>query len=68
MNAEILDMGIRRFLKEFGVTAQKAIEDAVLTGVRSGTLDGVGPIRARARLEIPELGTYFDIERTIPLE
>jgi hypothetical protein len=68
MNAEALDQGIRRFLKEFGITAQQAIEDAVEAAVRSGKLDGTGDIRARARLEIPELGTYFDIERSIPLE
>ena len=68
MNAEVLEQGIRRFLKEFGVTAHQAIEDAVEAAVRSGKLDGTGDIRARARLEIPELGTYFDIERSIPLE
>jgi hypothetical protein len=68
MNAEVLEHGIRRFLKEFGVTAQQAIEEAVEAAVRSGKLDGTGDIRARARLEIPELGTYFDIERSIPLE
>lgn len=68
MNAEVLDLGIRRFLKEFGVTAQQAIQDAVVAAMRSGALDGTGQIRARARLEIPELGTYFDIERSIPLE
>jgi hypothetical protein len=68
MNAEVLNDGIRRFLKEFGITANQAIEDAVEAAVRSGKLDGTGGIRARARLEVPELGTYFDIERTIPLE
>lgn len=68
MNAEVLNLGIRHFLKEFGVTAQQAIEDAVLSAVRSGKLDGTGNILARARLEIPELGTYFDIERNLPLE
>jgi hypothetical protein len=68
MNAEILEMAIRRFLKEFGVTAQQAIEEAVLSAVRSGKHDGTGQIRARARLEIPELDTFFDIERNLPLE
>lgn len=68
MNAEILDLGIRRFLKEFGVTSQQAIEDAVLAAIRSGKLDGTGQIIARARLELPALGTYLDVERTIPLE
>lgn len=68
MNAEVLGDGIRRFLKEFGINSHQAIEDAVEAAVRSGKLDGTGEIRARARLEIPELGTYFDIERSIPLE
>ena len=68
MNAEVLDDGIRRFLKEFGITSHQAIEAAVEAAVRSGKLDGTGGIRARARLEIPDLGTYVDIERTIPLE
>jgi hypothetical protein len=68
MDAEVLDLGIRRFLKEFGVTAQHAIEEAVVAGMRSGKLDGTGTVLARARLEVPELGTYLDIERTIPLE
>ena len=68
MDAEVLDLGIRRFLKEFGVTAQQAIEEAVLAGIRSGKLDGTETVLARARLEVPELGTFLDIERTIPLE
>lgn len=68
MNADVLDEGIRQFLKEFGATSHQAVEDAVLAAVRSGKLDGTGHILARARLEIPELGTYLDLERTIPLE
>ena len=55
MDAEVLDLGIRRFLKEFGVTAQQAIEEAVLAGLRSGKLDGTETVLARARLEVPEL-------------
>ena len=68
MNAEILNLGVRRFLKEFGVAAQREIEAAVEAAVRAGKLDGSGEIRARARLEIPELNTFFDIEHSIPLE
>jgi hypothetical protein len=68
MNEEVLNQGIRRFLKEFGIAAQGEIEDAVHAAIRAGKLDGSDSIRARARLELPELGTYFDIERVIPLE
>ena len=68
MDNEVFQLGIRRFLKEFGSTAQKAIEDAVAAGLRAGTVDGTTPVHARARLEIPSLGTFLDIERDLPLE
>ena len=68
MDNEAFQLGIRRFLKEFGITAQQAIEDAVAAGLRAGTIDGTRPIRARARLEIPSLGTFLDVERDLPLE
>lgn len=68
MEYDTFQMGIRRFLKEFGITAQKEIEDAVAAGIKAGTIDGTRPLHARARLEIPLLGTYLDIERDIPLE
>jgi hypothetical protein len=67
MDNDALQQGIRRFLKEFGITAQKAIEDAVAAGLRTGSLEG-DTVHARARLEIPALGTYLDIERDLPLE
>ena len=68
MDNEAFQHGIRRFLKEFGVTAQKEIEDAVAAGIRAGSIDPSSPIHARARLEIPSLGTFLDIERDLPLE
>ena len=68
MDNEALQLGIRRFLKEFGISAQKEIEDAVASGLRAGKLGGAGSVRARARLEIPSLGAYLDIERDLPLE
>lgn len=68
MDEDVFNLGIRRFLKEFGVTAQREIESAVLAAMDAGKLNGVPVIHARARLEIPAMATYFDIERDIPLE
>jgi hypothetical protein len=68
MDEDAFNLGIRRFLKEFGVTAQREIENAVQAAIQSGKLDGASEVHARARLEIPSLGTYFDIERDLPLE
>ncbi len=68
MDQEVLNLGIRRFLKEFGVTAQREIENAVQAALQSGKLEGTSVAHARARLEIPSLGTFFDIERDLPIE
>lgn len=68
MDEEVFNLGIRRFLKEFGVTAQREIENAVMAAINAGKLDPGSTVHARARLEIPALGTYFDIERDLPLE
>lgn len=68
MNDEALNLGIRKFLKEFGITAQREIERAVQAAVRGGTLPADGVIRARARLDLPELNTHFDLERQITVQ
>ncbi|MEO8201223.1 MAG: DUF6494 family protein [Gemmatimonadota bacterium] len=68
MDHELFDLEVRRFLQEFGVTAQREIESAVATAIAAGRLPGATAVHARARLEIQALGTYFDIERDIPLE
>ena len=68
MNDQVLNMGIRRFLKEFGIAAQREIERAVEAAVKSGKLDGAHIIHARARLEIAGLGAFLEIERDIPLD
>lgn len=68
MNDQVLNMGIRRFLKEFGIAAQREIERAVEAAVASGKLDGARTIHARARLEIASLSAFLEVERDIPLE
>jgi hypothetical protein len=67
MDNDVFNLEIRRFLKEFGVTAHREVEDAVEAAWQAGKLQGHETIHARARIEIPALGTYFDIERDIPL-
>lgn len=67
MNDDAFEMGVRRFLKEFGIAAQRELEAAVTAGMAAGTLNGAESVRARARLEIPALGTFLDIERDLPL-
>lgn len=67
MNEEQLNLDIRKFLKHFGVTAQREIEKAVSAGVASGKLKGTETLKARAILEIDGIGTLERIEGDIHL-
>lgn len=68
MNEEKFNLSLRRFLKTFGITAQREIEKAVDDAERSGDLKGVTVLRARAELEIDGLPLDKVVEGDIELE
>jgi hypothetical protein len=67
MDEEKFNMDVRKFLKHFGVTAQREIEKAVADGVASGRLKGTETIKARAVLELDGFGTLETIDGEIHL-
>ena len=67
MNEQAFNLSVRKFLKHFGVTAQREIEKSVDAAVRSGKLKGSETLKARARLEIQGLPTNLVIEQDITL-
>ncbi len=67
MNEDAFNISVRKFLKDFGVTAQREIEKTVYAAVSSGKLRGTETLKARARLEIPGLPTDLVIEHDITL-
>ena len=67
MNEEALNLSIRKFLKHFGVTAQREIEKAVDEALRSGQLKGNETLKARAKLEIDVLARSAVVEGDITL-
>jgi hypothetical protein len=67
MNEEQLNISIRRFLKHFGVTAQREIEKAIAAGIADGTLKGTESLKARAVLELDGFGQLERIEGDINL-
>jgi Family of unknown function (DUF6494) len=67
MNNDVFNLEIRKFLKQFGVTAQREIEQAVAIGHASGTLEGNETLKARAVLTIEGLGTLATIDGEIRL-
>ena len=67
MNEEALNLSVRKFLKNFGVSAQREIEKSVDAAIRAGKLKGTETLKARARLEIPGLPTNLVVEQDITL-
>ena len=53
MNDEVFNLDLRKFLKRFGVTAQREIERAVAEAIERGTLQGNETLTVRATLTIP---------------
>jgi hypothetical protein len=67
MNEEVFNLSIRKFLKQFGVTAQREMEKTVNEAIRAGTLRGSETLKARATLSIDGLPMKMTVEDDIPL-
>ena len=67
MNDEVFNLDLRKFLKRFGVTAQREIERAVAEAVERGTLQGAETLSVRATLTIPDVLTELRIDGEIGL-
>jgi hypothetical protein len=68
MNEDTLNMEIRKYLKNVGVTSQREIEHAVLKAVESGALKGNEVIAVKMTLEVSAIGLKHCIEGTVELE
>src|SRR5256714_15657165 len=67
MNEEVFNLSVRKFLKHFGVSAQREIEKSIDAAVSAGKLKGTETLKERARHEIQGLRTKLVIEQEIPL-
>ncbi len=68
MQDETFNLEIRKFLKVFGITAQREIERAVAAARASGKLKGNETLKTRAVLTIEGLGALATIDGDIRLE
>jgi len=68
MNEEIFNIELRKFLKKFGVTAQREIERAVQRGLADGTLRGDERIPVRATLTLQGLVRDYHVDAEIVLK
>jgi len=67
MDEEILNMSIRKFLKQVGVTSQREIEKGINNASAAGLLAGKGSLNASMTLDIAELDLKIVIEDQIKL-
>ena len=64
LDEDRLNLEIRKFLKQVGVTSQREIEMAVRDAAASGKLSDAASLDARMTLSIPALGLEHVVEHT----
>ncbi|MGI9077062.1 MAG: DUF6494 family protein [Gemmatimonadaceae bacterium] len=67
MDEETFNLDLRKFLKKFGITAQREIERAVNGAIESGALTGSETLNVKATLEIDGLLTDLVVDGRIAL-
>ena len=67
MDEDVFNLELRKFLKSFGVTAQREIEKAVETALRERKLAGNEILPVHATLSIPRVLPAFEIDGEIAL-
>lgn len=68
MDEEVLNIQIRKFLKNVGITSQREIEIAVRTAIAEGKLTGNESLKVQTKLSISEIGLEKQIDGEIALE
>lgn len=67
MDEDLFNMEIRRFLKQLGVTSQRAIEKAVREGLESGALGDTDTVRVAGTITIDRLGLSHRVTADLKL-
>jgi hypothetical protein len=67
MDEEVFNLEVRKFLKRFGVTAQREIEKAVGAALESRSLTGQEVLQVEATLSIPGVLPQLQIDGEIAL-
>lgn len=68
MNEETLNMQIRQFLKQVGVSSQREIEQAVHNALANGDIEGDERFTVKMTLSLPALNLHHEVSGTISLD
>ncbi len=67
MDEEKLNISIRKFLKNVGITSQRNIEQKVREKIKSGDIQNIKKIKIKANISSENLDLNEDIEGEIEL-
>ncbi len=67
MEKDTVNIEVRKFLKEVGVTSQREIESAVRKALEAGRLEGDEKLKVIARIQIERVGLDHRVEGEIAL-
>ena len=68
MNEDVVNMEIRKFLKQVGITSQREIEKALQVAIEAGKLSGNEQVAVSIKLEMPGIGLVHTLNDSISLE
>jgi hypothetical protein len=68
MNEDVFNMSVRKFLKEFGITAQREIENTVREALSNGSLTGNEKLPAKITLTLGQTSLHLVVDGEIGLE
>ncbi len=67
MNEDTLNIEVRKFLRQVGVTSQREIESAVRRAVEAGRLRGDERLKVSARVRIEGIGLDHRVDGEVVL-
>ncbi len=68
MNEDALNLSIRKFLKQVGISSQREIEHAVAKATAAGTISGSESFPAKMKLQIAGLDIDVEFSGDITLQ
>lgn len=68
MNEDIFNMSVRKILKEFGITAQREVENTVREALSKGSLTGREKLPVKITLTLGQTSLQVVVDGEIKLE
>jgi hypothetical protein len=68
MNEDVFNMSVRKLLKEFGITAQREVENTVREALSKGSLTGKEKLPVKITLTLGQTSLHLVVDGEIELE